>query len=174
MWKNYGVCPILQQAVYEQIRRKAGRPVCPSVVIMDEQSVKTTEHGDVRGFDGHKRVKGRKRYILVDTLGSPIACRVEPANISDGRAGSLLLSGLGPLFPDIRTVIADAGQESRKLSRQMLRDDGWKLQITKRRQRALQETCQLLVHADNSHATDPQSPPFFPKVANRVDIVDEL
>ena len=91
-------------------------------------------------LDGHKRVKGRKRHILVDTLGLPIACRVEPANISDRRAGSLLLGGLGPLFPDIRTVIADAGHESRKLARQLLRDNGWKLQIVKRRQRAFKIT----------------------------------
>ena len=98
--------------------------------------VKTTERSGVRGFDGHKRVKGRKRHILVDTLGLPITCRVEPANISDRRAASLLLGGLGPLFPDIRTVIADAGHESRKLARQIMRDHGWKLQIVKRRQRA--------------------------------------
>ena len=52
------------------------------------------------------------------------------------RAASLLLGGLGPLFPDIRTVIADAGHESRKLARQIMRDHGWKLQIVKRRQRA--------------------------------------
>ena len=50
-------------------RRQAGRAACPSVVIMDGQSVKTTERGGIRGFDAHKRVKGRKRHILVDTLG---------------------------------------------------------------------------------------------------------
>jgi transposase len=73
-------------------------------------------------------------------LGLPIACRVEPANISDRRAAYLLLGGLSPLFPDIRTVIADAGHESRKLARQLLRDDGWKPQIVKRRQRAFKIT----------------------------------
>jgi putative transposase len=140
MWRNSGVWTCLQRVIYEQTRRKAGRSVCPSVVIMDGQSVKTTERGGVRGFDGHKRVKGRKRHILVDTLGLPIACRVEPANISDRRAGSLLLSGLGPLFPNIHTVIADGGHESRRLARQLMRDDGWKLQITKRRQRAFKIT----------------------------------
>jgi len=45
---------------------------------MEGQSVKTTERGGIRGFDGHKRVKGRKRHILVDTLGLLIASRVEP------------------------------------------------------------------------------------------------
>ena len=103
---------------------------------MDGQSVKTTERGGVRGFDAHKRVKGRKRHILVDTLGIPIARRLEPANVSDRIAGARLLDGLSPLFPRIKTVIADAGHESRKLARQLMRDNGWKLQIVKRKQRA--------------------------------------
>lgn len=52
----------------------------------------------------------------------------------------MLLGGLGPLFPNIRTVIADAGHESRKLTRQLLNQDGWRLQIVKRRQRAFKIT----------------------------------
>ena len=126
----------IHSAIYEQARAHAGRDECPSVVIMDGQSVKTTERGGVCGFDGHKRVKGRKRHILVDTLGLPIANHVEPANISDRRDGARLLAGLAPLFARIHTVIADAGHESRKLARQLLRDNGWKLQIVKRQQRA--------------------------------------
>ena len=135
-WKNTGVWTGIQRMIYEQVRKEAGRRTCPSVVIMDGQSVKTTERGGVRGFDAHKRIKGRKRHILVDTLGLPIAARVEPGNTSDRRAASLLLGGLSPLFPDIRTVIADAGHESRKLAREIERDAGWHLQIVKRRQRA--------------------------------------
>ena len=91
---------------------------------MDGQSVKTTERGGTRGFDGHKRVKGRKRHILVDTLGLPIASRVESADTSDRRAGGRLIAGLAPLFPRIHTVIADAGHESRKLARELLREEG--------------------------------------------------
>ena len=82
--------------------------------------------GGVRGFDGHKRVKGRKRHILVDVLGLPLANRVEPANTSDPVAGARLLAGLATLWPTIRTVIADAGHKSRKLAGQ-LRRDGWQL-----------------------------------------------
>ena len=79
-------------------------------------------------------------HILVDTFGLLIACRVEPADISDRRAAALLRGGLGALFPNIRTVIADAGHQSRKLARHLLQQDGWKLQIVKRRQRAFKIT----------------------------------
>ena len=75
-WKNAGVWTCIQRSMYQQARRQAGRAACPSVVIMDGQSVKTTERGGIRGFDAHKRVKGRKRHILVDTFGLLIA--VEP------------------------------------------------------------------------------------------------
>src|SRR5271166_4099842 len=138
--KNGGVWTGVQRSMYQQARRQAGRTACPSVVIMDGQSVKTTERGGIRGFDAHKRVKGRKRHILVDTFGLLIACRVEPADISDRRAAALLLGGLGALFPNIRTVIADAGHQSRKLAQHLLQQDGWKLQIVKRRKRAFKIT----------------------------------
>jgi putative transposase len=106
------------------------------VVILDSQSVKTTERGGLRGFDGHKRVNGRKRHLVVDTLGMVVARRVEAANVSDQRAGARLLAGLGSGFPRIRTVMADAGYQSRKLARELKRRHGWQLKITQRRQRA--------------------------------------
>ncbi len=91
----------------------------------------------VRGFDAHKRIKGRKRHILVDTLGIPIANRVEGANMSDRRAAARLLGGLGPIFPTIKTVIADAGHQSRKLTR-LIKAEGYELRIVKRRKRAFE------------------------------------
>jgi putative transposase len=115
---------IYTRVLYQQARRDAGRMACPSVVVMDGQSVKTTERGGARGFDAHKRVKGRKRHILVDTLGLLVANRVEPADTSDRRAGALLLGGLSALFPRIRTVIADAGHQSRKLLPWSMTKDG--------------------------------------------------
>lgn len=138
-WETSGTWTHLHKTIYEQGRAAAGRTACPTVVMMDSQSVKTTERGGRRGFDGHKRIRGRKRYILVDTLGLPIACRVEPANMSDRRGGSRLLAGLEPLFPKTQTVIADAGHESKKLSRQLKRT-GWDPRIVKRRQKAFKIT----------------------------------
>jgi hypothetical protein len=81
-------------------------------------------------------VKGRKRYLLVDTLSLPIASRVEPAGMSDRRGGARLVAGLSLLWPTIHTVIADAGHESRKLAAEIKRYEGWKLLIVKRSDRA--------------------------------------
>jgi putative transposase len=61
---NSGVWVHLHRVLYEQACRDAGRAACPSVVIMDGQSVKTTERGGTRGLDAYKRIKGRKRHIL--------------------------------------------------------------------------------------------------------------
>ena len=87
--------------------------------------------GGIRGFDGHKMVKGRKRQLLVDTLGFPVAWRVEPANMSDRKGGRYLISGLAPLWPRIETVIADTGYESKKLGTFFKDHAGWTLQIVK-------------------------------------------
>ena len=57
-------------------------------------------------------VKGRKRHILVDTLGLLVANRVEPADTSDRRADALLLDGLSAVFPRILTVVADAATKA--------------------------------------------------------------
>ncbi len=136
-WRNAGVWVRLRRALHVRARAAAGRAPCATLVIMDGQSVKATERGVARGFDGHKRVKGRKRHILVDTLGLLITSRVgPPANVSDRRAGERLLAGLRPLFPAIRTVMADAGHGSREFARGLERTEGWRLVIAKRRERA--------------------------------------
>ena len=74
--------------------------------------------------------------MLVDTLGLLVACRVEPAGMSDRRAARALTAGLSPLWPRIDTVIADAGYESKKLARLLKASAGWRLEIVKRKKRA--------------------------------------
>jgi len=139
-WKGAGILAQLRRALHEQARLSRGHSTCPSVVILDSQSVKTTERGGLRGLDGHKRVNGRKRHLVVDTLGLGVARSVGAANVSDQCAGARLLTGLGSGFPRIRTVMADAGYQSGKLTRELKRRHGWQLKITQRRQRAFKVT----------------------------------
>ena len=139
-WDRAGVWTRLHRAVYRLTRAAAGRDTCPTIVVMDGQSVKTTERGGARGFDAHKVVKGRKRHILVDTLGLLVAARVEPAGMSDRLAGERLAYGLAPLWPEIRMIMADAGHESHRLARLLRSYSGWDLQIVRRRERAFKIT----------------------------------
>lgn len=106
-WMVYGVLEALLYDLSKQVRLEQGRQAEPSMVIVDSQSVKTVagtrEH---KGFDGGKKVRGRKRHMAVDTQGNVMAVGVTAANVHD-RPGSLSMKEQIEDLGRVRKILAD-------------------------------------------------------------------
>tara|TARA_B100001971_G_C17954407_1_gene414199 strand:- start:44 stop:679 length:636 start_codon:yes stop_codon:yes gene_type:complete len=99
----------IHSQLYSQVRQLEGRQCSPSAAIIDSQSVKTTEQGGPRGYDAGKNVNGRKRHIIVDTIGLLLAVVVHAASIQDRDGAKLVLRKLKGKFPRLKLIWADGG-----------------------------------------------------------------
>ena len=92
-------------------REAEGRELAPTAVVVDSQSVNTTEAGGSRGFDAGKKIKGRKRHIAVDTTGLPIECQVTAASVQDRDALAPLLGAVHRKSPWVIMSFVDGGNQ---------------------------------------------------------------
>jgi putative transposase len=107
IWRDDGTWQRMHDTLRAEVRRKAGRHKHPTAGCLDSQSVKTTSVGGVRGFDAGKNVKGRKRHILVDTMGLLLAVVVTAASVSDAAGARLLFARLGGACKKLRRIWVD-------------------------------------------------------------------
>lgn len=100
-WTKSGRWEQLNSTLREQVRRKAGRNPEPSAAAIDSQSVKTTEEAaaDTRGYDSGKHIKGRKRHLLVDTIGLVMKVVTLAANIQDRDGAQTLFARFAGALP---------------------------------------------------------------------------
>ena len=113
-WHHDGTIARVNDALRRLLRRRAGREETPSLLIVDSQSVKTQEGGEARGYDGGKKIAGRKRHIAVDTMGLPWLLAVHSAAIQDRDGIDLVVpDDVSTALPRLKTIIADAGYQGR-------------------------------------------------------------
>ena len=130
-WRIDGVWHRIHSQLYSEVRQLEGRHSSPSAAIIDSQSVKTTEQGGSRGYDAGKHINGRKRHIIVDTIGLLLAIVVHAANIQDRDGAKMVFSKLKDKFPRLKLIWADGGY-SGQLVDWALHFGKWILEIVNR------------------------------------------
>lgn len=115
-WRRDGTWRRIHDTLRAAVSRRAGRHKHPTAGCLDSQSARTTETAaaETRGCDWHKRVKGRKRHLLVDTLGLLLAVAVTAANVQDKVGALLVLSGRGGAGKKVRRVWADGAYRTER------------------------------------------------------------
>src|SRR5262252_9213605 len=134
-WRNDGTWAKMVEVLRERIRVAAGREPTSSAVCMESQSVKTTEMGGPeRGYDGGKKINGRKRHLLVETLGLLLAVLLTRAKLEDGVAAPLLLSQVHSYhFPRLVTIFADQKYHNHALEARMAEHrPSWRIEVQAR------------------------------------------
>ncbi len=116
------------------IRQREGREATPSAAIVDAQSVKTTLVKGQRGYDAGKNVNGRKRHIIVDTLGLLLLVLVTAADVQDKPGGKQLLTQLKQQLslPRLQLIWADGGYGGQPFANWVRDTFGWLWQVVKR------------------------------------------
>lgn len=108
-WATDGTWDVVHDRLRAQVRVAAGRDPEPSAAVLDAQSIKSSEGGEARGFDMGKKTTGRKRHLIVDTLGLLLIVTVTSATVQDRPGGRAILARLAARFPTIGLVWADGG-----------------------------------------------------------------
>jgi putative transposase len=115
-WRDAGLFERINHLLVMLDREREGREASPSAAVIDSQSIKTSETGGTKGYDGGKKLVGLKRHILVDSDGRLLAACVSAADVHDSRAAPHLLRASRRSWPFVEAVWADSAYRGERVS----------------------------------------------------------
>jgi len=131
-WSKIGLINQIHQILYEKVRVKAKREVSPSLGLLDSQSVKTASLSDIKGIDANKKINGRKRFVVTDTLGWIIGLMVVAASVQERAGAEQLFVLMSGKYPRLEKVLADQGFDGEEFTSRIGKTFGFILEIVKR------------------------------------------
>ena len=129
---NESIWQKIHDALCRMVRKIKGKKPTPSVGIIDSQTIKTTENGGVRGYDAAKNANGRKRHIIVDTLGLIMVLVIRTVSVQDQDGAKLAIEALGGRFKRLLVIFADCAYGKMGLPAWVKSMFGWILQTVLR------------------------------------------
>lgn len=129
-WTAQGRFERMHERLRGEWRRRAGKPQAPSVAVLDSQSTRGSAQGGVSGFDAAKRVKGRKRNVVVDSMGLVLAVCVTAASVQDRDGALPVMAQACAKYPSIATLVVDSAYAG-QCARQMRDEFGLKVNVAR-------------------------------------------